>query len=48
MIDVPGIIYNGEGTSLDTAVPDLVQEQVDGCPHGSPVTDWDVAPIVRV
>ena len=60
MTTFPGTIYDGHGASLDLTVPDLVQEQVDACPHRSLVTDLDayphrslvmdrdVAPIVRV
>ena len=48
MTSFPGSIYDGRGASLDPTVPDLVQEQIDACPHRSLVTDRDAAPIVRV
>ncbi len=44
----PGAIYDGQGKSLDPTVPDLLQEQLDGYPHRSMVTDRDVAPVARV
>ncbi len=48
MSGFPGIIYDGQGKSLDPTVPDLLQEQLDGYPHRSMVTDRDVAPVARV
>ena len=48
MTTFPGAIYDGHGASLDPTVPDLVQDQLDACPHHSLVTDRDAAPIVRV
>ena len=44
MTGFPGGIYDGQGASLDPTVPDLVQEQVDACPHRSLVTDRDAYP----
>lgn len=44
----PGTIYNGEGTSLDPTVPNLTQDQIDGCPHRSLVSDQNLAPIARI
>jgi len=48
MSSFPGTIYDGQGKSLDPTVPDLLQEQLDGYPHRSMVTDRDVAPVARV
>ncbi len=48
MSSFPGAIYDGQGKSLDPTVPDLLQEQLDGYPHRSMVTDRDVAPVARV
>ena len=48
MTTFPGTIYDGQGTSLDPTVPDLVQDQLDAYPHRSLVTDRDTAPIARV
>ncbi len=48
MSSFPGAIYDGEGKSLDPTIPDLLQEQLDGYPHRSMVTDRDVAPVARV
>ncbi len=48
MSSFPGAIYDGQGKSLDPTVPDLVQEQINGCPHRSMVTDRDLAPVARV
>lgn len=48
MTSFPGTIYDGQGTSLDPTVPDLVQDQLDAYPHRSLVTDRNAAPIVRV
>lgn len=44
----PGTIYDGQGKGLDSTIPDLLQEQLDGYPHRSLVTDRDVAPVARV
>jgi len=44
----PGAIYDGQGKSLDPTVPDLLQEQLDGYPHRSMVTDRDLVPVARV
>lgn len=48
MTTFPGAIYDGRGASLDPTMPDLVQDQLDACPHRSLVTDRDAAPITRV
>ena len=48
MSSFPGAIYNAQGKSLDPTMPDLLQEQLDGYPHRSMVTDRDVAPVARV
>ena len=48
MTTFPGNIYDGQGTSLDPTIPDLVQDQLDTYPHRSLVTDRNRAPIVRV
>jgi len=48
MSSFPGAIYDGGGKSLDPTIPDLLQEQLDGYPHRSMVTDRDVAPVARV
>ncbi len=48
MSSFPGAIYDGQGTSLDRTVPDLLQEQLDGYTHRSMVTDRDLAPVARV
>ncbi len=44
----PGTIYDGEGISLDPTVPDLLQEQINDCPHRCMVTKQGLAPIARV
>ena len=44
----PGTIYDADGKSLDPTIPDLLQEQLDGYPHRSMVTDRDLAPVARV
>ena len=48
MTTFPGSIYDGQGTSLDPTIPDLVQDQLDAYPHRSVVTDRNRAPIARV
>ncbi len=48
MTTFPGAIYDGQGKSLDPTVPDLLQEQLDGYPHRSMVTDRDLVPVARV
>jgi len=48
MSGFPGAIYDGQGKSLDLTIPDLLQEQLDGYPHRSMVTDRDAAPVARV
>jgi len=48
MSGFPGAIYDGQGKSLDPTIPDLLQEELDGYPHRSMVTDRDAAPVARV
>jgi len=48
MSGFPGVIYDGQGKSLDPTIPDLLQEQLDDYPHRSMVTDRDAAPVARV
>ena len=48
MSSFPGAIYDGQGKSLDPALPDLVQDQLDAYPHRSLVSDRNTAPIARV
>ena len=48
MTSFPGVIYDGQGKSLDPTVPDLVQEQFDTCPYRSLVAEHDRAPVARV
>ena len=48
MSSFPGIIYDGDGRSLDPTVPDLLQKQIDDSPHSSMVTKRVSAPVARV
>ena len=48
MSSFPGGIYDADGKSLDLTMPDLLQEQIDGCPHRFLVSDRKSAPVARV
>ena len=48
MTSFPGTIFNADGKSLDPTLPDLLQEQIEGCPYRSMVTNRDLTPVVRV
>ena len=44
----PGAIYDARGRNLDSAVPDLRQEDLDVHPHRFLVTDRNAAPVARM
>ena len=48
MSSFPGGIYDADGKSLDLTMPDLLQEQIDGCPHRFLVSTRNSAPVARV
>ena len=48
MSGFPGALFNAEGASLDSTIPDLTQEKLIEYPHRSMVAQDGVAPIARV
>ncbi len=48
MIQFPGAMFNAEGVSLDTTIPDLTQDKLDEYPHRSMIAQDNAAPIARV
>lgn len=48
MSSFPGIIYDGDGKSLDLTVPDLAPERISSYPHRSIILSQDMAPTARV
>ena len=48
MISFPGGIYDADGRSLDLTMPDLEQDQIDGCSHRFLVSDRKSVPVARV
>jgi hypothetical protein len=48
MTSFPGTLFNAEGVSLDSTIPDLTEEKLDEYPHRSMVARDGAAPVARV